>query len=70
MKNHNHKVYGLYTLRELCIDTLNGPQEEYRKGKWRPARPIRYYSKLNDLKLAYLVFTRKADAFIWKDNRD
>lgn len=33
-----------------------------------PAKPERYHSLWNDLKLAWLVFTRKADAIIWEED--
>jgi len=34
-------------------------------GIWCPARPAGYASFLNRFKLAWLVFTGKADALIW-----
>ena len=63
-----YKVWSLYTIRELSEMLKNPVLQEYKKEKWRPARPIRYYSIFNDIKLAWLVFRRKADAFIWEDN--
>ena len=34
-------------------------------GHWMPARPLGYYSLKSRLKLAWLVFTGKADALLW-----
>lgn len=33
--------------------------------KWVPARPLGLYSLRNRLKLAWMVFTGKADALTW-----
>lgn len=33
--------------------------------KWLPARPLGYYSLRSRLRLAYMVFTGKADALLW-----
>lgn len=58
-----YNVWSLLTIKEI---------REWSGGFIRstglPARPERYWSKWNDLKLAWLVFTRKADAIIWEDN--
>ena len=53
------RIYSLYKVSELKnwgIYTEKGP-----------ARHLRYFSLLNDFRLAWLVFTRKADAFIWPE---
>lgn len=56
--------YSLYTL-----DTLRGhdihKNEVKIQGEYVIARPVRYPSWWNDFKLAWLVFTRRADAFTW-----
>lgn len=54
------KPYNLYSL--YALRNNNWPITP--KGI---ARPVRYFSWLNDFKLAWLVFTRKADAFIWSE---
>ncbi len=59
MKN---KTWSLYTIKEL-----RNWQGAFIRSTGFPAQPERYWSKWNDLKLAWLVFTRKADAFIWED---
>jgi len=41
-----------------------GPQTNI-EGRWVPSRPIPYVSWINRLKLAWDVFTYKADAFYW-----
>jgi len=55
-------MYNLYQLKDLQDTSV---MTELENGSWVPARPLRYYSILNDLKLAWLVFRRKADAFTW-----
>jgi len=58
--------YNLYTLESLQKhDNLT----ECEDGTWVPARPLRFYSVINDLKLAWLVFRRKADALVWPCNQ-
>lgn len=59
------KVWDLhYVDRDGCIadDSLS---QELKDGSWGVVRPLRYPSRWNDLKLAWLVFTGKADACIW-----
>jgi len=58
-------VYNLYTLRRLQD---NSSQAEIN-GRWVPARPIRFFSWINDIKLAWLVFTKRADAFTWPEGQ-
>lgn len=55
--------YNLYNIKQLF--SWNGG---WIRETNLPARPERYYSWFNDFKLAWLVFTRKADAFIWDEN--
>ena len=57
MKNPNLiSMYGIHNLldSQACID-----------GKWVPARPIGLSYFSNRIKLAWMVFTGKADALIW-----
>lgn len=44
-------------------------------GAWQPARPLPFYygvigSILNRVKLAWLVFSGKADALVWINQED
>jgi hypothetical protein len=56
----------LWSLRELDWHLRSGPQ--IRDGAaWYPARPIGFYSLKERLRLAWLVFTGKADALTWSD---
>lgn len=63
MKPNKYKVFNLYQIRHLM-----GNEWAYSRITGLPVRPERYYSIWNDIKLAWLVFRRKADAFIWEDN--
>ncbi len=58
-----YKVWSLLTVRQ--IRDWNGA---WSRKTGFPVRFERYHSIWNDLKLAWLVFTRKADAIIWEDN--
>ena len=57
----------MYTLKGL-IDSANSTQVELN-GKWVPARPIRLIGIWYDIKDAWAVFTRKADAFTWPEGQ-
>lgn len=59
--------YSLWTIKEMQKYLSNPPVTEIRKGFWWPVKPLRYISKWNDLKLAWLVFTGKAEAITWKE---
>jgi hypothetical protein len=61
------KPWNLYTLDQIA-DIVNHASAQIR-GRWVPLRPTRYYGFVNDLKLAWLVFTRKADAFEWPESQ-
>jgi hypothetical protein len=37
--------------------------------KWVPARPLGYQSFRSRLKLAWMVFTGRADALVWPENQ-
>jgi hypothetical protein len=37
--------------------------------KWVPARPLGFYSVITRFKMAWLVFTGKADALVWPFNQ-
>lgn len=61
------RPYDLWTLSSLLDWLQNGPQAFVGavNGGWQPARPIQYTSIWNRLRLAWLVFRYKADAFVW-----
>lgn len=62
------KTYSLWTLLQMREYLKNPPLEtKPEEGFWWPAKPVRYISKWNDLKLAWLVFTHKAEAITWLD---
>lgn len=58
-----YKVWSLYTIRELRRNDL-----PFNRETGLPVKMLRYYSLFNDIRLAWLVLTRRADAFIWEDN--
>jgi hypothetical protein len=66
-KNYKQKskynVWSLHTIRQLRRN-----DSPINRDTGLPVRPVRYYSLWNDIKLAWLVLIRKADAFIWEDN--
>jgi hypothetical protein len=51
-----------FALKE--IPSLLRDNVEY-DGMWIPARPLGLYSIVNRFKLAWLVFTGKADVLVW-----
>ena len=52
-------------ITSLAMHNLIDSQIEIN-GKWQPARPMPYYGGfLRRIKLAWLVFTGKADALLW-----
>jgi hypothetical protein len=57
----------MYKLRNL-IDESDNTQCRLN-GKWVPARPVRLFGIWHDLKDAWAVFTRKADAFTWPEGQ-
>ena len=56
-------------LRFEDVDSHHGQTEAQINGKWVPARPIGYFSFRWRLKLAWMVFTGKADAFVWPEGQ-
>lgn len=58
-----YKVYSLYRTRDFM--PWHGA---WHRDTELPYRPERYYSIWNDLKLAWLVFRRKADAIVWEED--
>ena len=57
----------MYTLKGL-VKHANETQTEIN-GKWVPARPVRMFGLWHDIKDAWAVLTRKADAFTWPEGQ-
>lgn len=57
------KIYNLYSVKQI-----RGNDNAFSRITGLPVRPERYWSKWNDFKLAWLVFVKKADAFVWDEN--
>jgi hypothetical protein len=57
----------MYKLENLISESDNTQAEI--NGKWVPARPIRIFGIWHDLKDAWAVLTRKADAFKWPEGQ-
>lgn len=51
------------------VDSRHGQSETKINGKWVFARPVGYFSLRWRLKLAWMVFTGKADAFVWPEGQ-
>lgn len=59
----------IYTLKRL-MDTVHGPMQMINKeGKAVPCRPIGFHSIQRRLTAAWLVFSGKADAFVWPEGQ-
>lgn len=59
------KAPNLYKLEDLRDCFGGGWPTCCIDNKWVPARPLGLYSMKNRLRLAWLVFTGKADALKW-----
>jgi hypothetical protein len=57
----------LYTLYNLLHDRHNN--SAFINGKWIPARPLGFYSLSHRIKLAWTVFTGKADVVTWPEGQ-
>jgi hypothetical protein len=51
------------------VDGRHGQSEAKINGRWVPARPVGYLSLGWRIKLAWMVFTGKADAFVWPEGQ-
>lgn len=51
---------------ELVRHINTGPRERHPGGHEQPARPIGFYSLQSRIRLAWAVFTGKADALFWE----
>jgi hypothetical protein len=58
------KAPNLLRLVDL-VHELHHCKVEADGGVWIPARPLGFYSIHSRLKLAWMVFTGKADALLW-----
>ena len=55
-----------WTLHSLREHMESGPQTSVAGGMlWEPSRPYGYFSLPSRVKLAWAVFTGKADALFW-----
>ena len=57
----------MYTLEGLIASAKE--TEAHINGKWVAARPVRLFSFYHDIKDAWAVLTRKADAFTWPEGQ-
>ena len=57
-----------WQLKDL-INIAKSNQTFSNSGKWIPARPMGYPSPLSRIRIAWLVFTGKADAVIWPEGQ-
>lgn len=55
----------IYTLEGLSDRLRDNTSQVGVDGKYYPCRPMGFYSMGNRIRAAWLVFTGKADAFIW-----
>lgn len=62
-----NKAPNKYTLKEL-LETISDGSKVEVNGRWYPARPLGYYSLRSRLKIAWAVFTGKADAVTWPED--
>ncbi|MNF93685.1 hypothetical protein D3C85_149310 [compost metagenome] len=60
----------LYTLRQLIATTTGEVGCKVQIGnQWVPMRPLGYGGIVRRIKLAWMVFTGKADAVTWPGNQ-
>ncbi len=55
-----------WTGHTLIVHVNTGPQQSRDGKRYEPARPIGFYSLRNRVRLAWAVFTGKADALFWE----
>lgn len=56
-----------WTIRSIAEHIKSGPQLSRDDQTWEPTRPFGYYSLRSRLRLAWMVFTGRADALRWPD---
>ena len=59
-----------WTLASLAKHVTDGPQAGLPNGSWEPARPMGYFSLWSRLRLAWAVFTGRADALFWPNQAE
>lgn len=64
----NPSVYKLVSLKDIFDPTASKAQAEIN-GKWVPARPIGLFSLQERIRIAFMVFTGKADALVWPEGQ-
>ena len=58
-----------WKLEDLLKHCHSGPKvKPHGTSRWLPARPLRLFSLRNDLREAWEVFRRRADAFTWPED--
>lgn len=58
------KAPSMWSMKHLLEHIKDGEQAE-DDGIWLPARPIGYFSLRERFRIAWEVFTGRADAFTW-----
>jgi hypothetical protein len=61
------KPYDLWTVDRIVQHHDDGPLKLNTDGRWVSAEPLPYYSVWNRMKLAWMVLTYKANAFVWRE---
>jgi len=62
MLNKAPTLYNFKSLRAATDGTVSAGLPD---GRYVPARPMGFYSMRSRIRLAWMVFTGKADALIW-----
>jgi hypothetical protein len=63
-----NRAPGLYNARQLMLTGMES-QAQLPNGCWVPARPLGLFSFRSRLRLAWMVFTGRADALVWPGQR-
>uniref|UniRef100_A0A6M3LLZ8 Uncharacterized protein n=1 Tax=viral metagenome TaxID=1070528 RepID=A0A6M3LLZ8_9ZZZZ len=59
----------LYTMRKLRDIIVKSETQALTNEGWVPARPLGYYSLKSRIRITWMVFVGKADAFTWPGNQ-
>jgi hypothetical protein len=54
-----------WTIGQLMKQIKDGPHSQIKGGGWEPSRPYGMFSLRSRLRLAWMVFTGRADALRW-----
>jgi hypothetical protein len=57
---------GSFTPIQVCLICMEFDSKKDGSSKWTPIRPLQYESIKERLKMAFDVFTYKADALYWR----